>query len=103
MLIVTSEEAYSIYRQILGEARNRGANIQQQEHSLPAATITGACNGELKITRTLPDDYHVIWYGPEVHVGQDLTVVDARDESCALDLTGAPSSGDLAQMFGRAS
>jgi hypothetical protein len=104
MLSVTLEQASDIYRQILGEARYRGAKIDEQDVRLPIATVTGpAYYGEVKITRTLPDEYHVIWYGPEVHVGQDLTVVDARDESCAIDLTSAPTSGDLAQMFGEAS
>jgi hypothetical protein len=63
-------------------------DVQEEDDALPRATIR-ICGeiAELGIVRWAGDDFHVVFQPPESHVGQDLTTVEACDESCAVDVS----------------
>ncbi len=72
----------------------------EQEGSLPVATFANGHElGEVKIIRTEPADYHVIWYPPEVHVGQDLIEQQATDEEDVVDVGALPPRQTVARIL----
>jgi hypothetical protein len=98
---MTFEAARELYREIIDAAQQRGVEITQQDHSLPAATIRDRVNrGEVMVIRPTQDDYRVIWFPPEVHVGQDLAVVEPSDEGSVLDVSLYKAQHAIARIFG---
>jgi hypothetical protein len=100
---VSLQEARRIYQSVVDEARRRGALVNEQKHELPTAAIMGPVyRGEVKVTRPAPEEFCVIWYPPETHVGQRLDVIDASDEHLTVYITHSDAGGVVSRIFGEA-
>lgn len=53
----------------------------------------------MKIIRTEPSDYHVIWYPPEAHIGQDLLTPESTDEQDIVDVGAMPPRQTVARIL----
>ena len=97
---VDIEQARSIYEDIVDEARQLGAVAGEQAGRLPVATLGHRFElGEVKMIKQPPDDYRVIWYPPETHVGQDLATERAMDEEDTVDVSAAPPAATVARIM----
>jgi len=97
---VDIEEARSIYEEIVDEARQHGAVASEQKGRLPVARLEHRFElGEVKMIEPVKNDYRVIWYPPETHIGQDLVTGRASDEEDMVDVSATPPDAAVARIM----
>jgi hypothetical protein len=98
---VNLHQAGQVYRNIIDEARSRGVFISEQKRWLPSASISnGETLGELFVVRISRAGYSIMWTPPEIHVGQEPTLVETQDEHDAIDVTDTPPARVVNRMLG---